>query len=73
MSTSDSVKVNRSTFNLFVKLASYTSIVVFLAQLLRTNNRSERIDQFIFLSCVITYFPALVSLVNNCINGTLWA
>jgi len=60
MSTSDSAKVNRSTFNLFVKLASYTSVVVFLAQLLRTNNRSERIDQFIFLSCVTISFLLMV-------------
>ena len=56
MNTSDLVKVNRSTFNLFIKLASYNSIVVFLVQLFRANNRSERIDQFIYLSCIIISF-----------------
>ena len=60
MNTIDLVKVNRSTFNLFVKLASYTSIVVFLVQLFRANNRSERIDQFIFLSCIIISFLLMV-------------
>jgi hypothetical protein len=65
MSASDLVKVNRSTFNLFVKLASYTSIVVFLVQLLRANNRSERIDQFIFLSCIIIAFLLMVQEFRN--------
>ena len=60
MNTIDLVKINRSTFNLFVKLASYTSIVVFLVQLFRANNRSERIDQFIFLSCIIISFLLMV-------------
>jgi hypothetical protein len=60
MNTIDLVKANRTTFNLFIKLASYTSIVVFLVQLFRANNRSEKIDQFIFLSCIIISFLFMV-------------
>jgi hypothetical protein len=60
MNLNELVLVKKSVFSLFVKLASYASIVVFLVQLLRTNNRSETIDQFIYLTCIIVSFLLIV-------------
>jgi len=65
MDKNDLIKGNKSIFNLLVKIASYSSIVVFLVQSFRSGNRSEKIDQLIFLACVIISFLIMVKELRN--------